>query len=438
VGQSPPIYLNAGDIVTLGIAQLITRRQWWSTRNLYKRSFSMSVLVGTDDSAMTTEAWQVQRHLLAWLLNEACPLWASAGVDGNTGGFVESLDQHGAPLAYPRRARVQPRQVYAFVHAAELGWAGPAGEIAERGLRYFVEKYRRSDGLYRTLVGVDGAPLDDSVLLYDQAFALLGMAARHKLSAHAGMWERQAEELLAALHRHLKHPQGGFDSGLPNRWPLLSNPHMHLFEAALEWRDSSANPVWHTLTEDLGALALARFIDPVNGVVRETFDTAWNPMPGISGRIVEPGHQFEWAWLLLRWSDEGRPEAMHAALNLIEISERAGICNGVAVDALLDDLTIHTASARLWPQTERLKAASLAAALTGTSLHWTRAAAAATALRQYLATPTRGLWQDQLNADGTFVIGPAPASNFYHIVAAILAFTMALRRCAKRQCGRLA
>jgi len=384
------------------------------------------VLAG--NSAVTTEAWRIQRHLQSWLLNEACPLWASAGVDESTGGFAESLDQDGAPLAHPRRARVHPRQAYAFVHAAELGWAGRAGDIAERGLQYFVEKYRRSDGLYRTLVGVDGAPLDDSVLLYDQAFALLGMAAAHKLSGRAGKWERHAEELLAALHRQLKRSRGGFDAGLPDRLPLLSNPHMHLFEAALEWRDSSANPLWHTLTEDLGGLALAHFIDPVNGVVREMFDAAWSPMPGIAGRIVEPGHQFEWAWLLLRWRGESHPEALHAALNLIEIGERAGIRNGVVVDALLDDLTVHTASARLWPQTERLKAASLAATLTGASQHWTRAAAAAHSLLRYLATPTRGLWQDRLEADGTLPVGPAPASNFYHIVAAILAFTRALQR----------
>jgi mannose/cellobiose epimerase-like protein (N-acyl-D-glucosamine 2-epimerase family) len=382
-------------------------------------------------SETTSEARQTQRHLLAWLVNDAYPLWAGAGVDRSTGGFVEALDQDGAPLAAPRRARVQIRQVYAFAHARGLGWNGSAGDIVERGLRYFMEKYRRPDGLYRTLVAADGTPLDDSALLYDQAFALLGMAAAQKLSGHAAKWELHAEELLRAIYLQLKRSEHGFDSGLPHRVPLLSNPHMHLFEAALEWRDLSPNPVWQTLTEELGALALAYFIDPVDGALRETFDAAWKPVPGLMGRIVEPGHQFEWAWLLLRWREEHHPQAMRTALNLIEIGERAGVRNGVVVDALLDDFTIHVASARLWPQTERLKAAALAAALTGSSVHWTHAAAAARALRQYFATPTPGLWRDRLNADGTFLAGPAPASNFYHIVAAILALTAALR-CARQ------
>ncbi len=377
---------------------------------------------------MRSEARSIERQLLYWVVNHAYPLWATAGVDANTAGFVEALDQDATPLAVPRRARVPPRQTYAFAQAAQLGWRGPAGDVAIRGLRYFIEKYRRPDGLYKTLVAVDGAPIDNSALLYDQAFALLGMASAHRLSGGIGDWEQQAEALLRAIDRHLKRSGGGYDSGLSNRLPLLSNPHMHLFEACLEWRDISANPQWRRLAQELGTLALAHFIDPDLGLLREYFDETWKPVPGVRGRIIEPGHQFEWAWLLLRWGTELHPDAERAALNLIEVGERAGVRDEVAVDALLDDLTIYTASARLWPQTERLKAASLAAALTGDSLHWTHAIAAAKTIREYLATRTPGLWQDQRGADGNFVAGPAPASNFYHIVSAILALTKALAR----------
>jgi mannose-6-phosphate isomerase len=45
---------------------------------------------------------------------------------------------------------------------------------------------------------------------------------------------------------------------------------------------------------------------------------------------------------------------------------------------------------------------------------------------RYFATPTAGLWYDRLNAEGVFHTGPAPASSFYHIVAAIAALTQAL------------
>jgi mannose/cellobiose epimerase-like protein (N-acyl-D-glucosamine 2-epimerase family) len=76
----------------------------------------MTASVDTDPVAVVTEARSMQRALLDWLVNDAYPLWATAGVDASTGAFVESLDEDGRPLAEPRRARVQPRQVYAFAH----------------------------------------------------------------------------------------------------------------------------------------------------------------------------------------------------------------------------------------------------------------------------------------------------------------------------------
>jgi mannose-6-phosphate isomerase len=38
---------------------------------------------------------------------------------------------------------------------------------------------------------------------------------------------------------------------------------------------------------------------------------------------------------------------------------------------------------------------------------------------RYLDTPVPGLWYDRIDADGKLVDEPAPASSFYHLVAAI-------------------
>jgi mannose-6-phosphate isomerase len=86
---------------------------------------------------------------------------------------------------------------------------------------------------------------------------------------------------------------------------------------------------------------------------------------------------------------------------------------------LLDDYSPHDAGARLWPQTERLKAAALAARLTGDARYFGIAAAAADSLMRYLETPIPGLWFDRIDAHGNLVDEPAPASSFYHLVAAI-------------------
>jgi mannose-6-phosphate isomerase len=103
----------------------------------------------------------------------------------------------------------------------------------------------------------------------------------------------------------------------------------------------------------------------------------------------------------------------------MQIAEQHGVRNGMVINALLDDFSVHDASARLWPQTERLKAAVLAARLTGEPRYWTMAAAEADALLRYLDTAVAGSWYDQLMPDGTFVEEPAPASSFYHVTTAI-------------------
>jgi mannose/cellobiose epimerase-like protein (N-acyl-D-glucosamine 2-epimerase family) len=45
--------------------------------------------------------------------------------------------------------------------------------------------------------------------------------------------------------------------------------------------------------------------------------------------------------------------------------------------------------------------------------------AAGTVLR-YLETDIPGLWRDERSAEGSFVVGPSPASSFYHLVDPLL------------------
>jgi mannose-6-phosphate isomerase len=94
--------------------------------------------------------------------------------------------------------------------------------------------------------------------------------------------------------------------------------------------------------------------------------------------------------------------------------------NHVAINALLDDFSIHDPNARFWPQTERLKASLLAAELTGEDRYWQMATAAAASWLPYIDTPVRGLWLDVQLPGGELVDAPSPASTFYHLVCALV------------------
>jgi mannose-6-phosphate isomerase len=369
---------------------------------------------------------ELLRH---WLLHDAYPLWATHGYDVRRGGFEESLTASGPAAQEPRRARVQVRQIYCFARAAGFGWQpAQARELVTGGLQYFLDRYRRPDGLFRTLIAADGSVLDERAFLYDQAFVLLALAESEKLLQSGAELLQAASELRSALYRYLKRSGAGFSSALPEALPLLSNPHMHLLEAALDWTSVDPDAAWQALADEIVALALARFIDPASGALRESFDEHWAPLPGTAGRIVEPGHQFEWAWLLLCWGSRRAGEADAVAATLVQIGETHGVRDGVAVNALLDDFSVHDAEARLWPQTERLKAAARMAVTTRDARYWSMATQAAQGLRRYLATDTPGLWFDRLKPDGQFVRQSAPASSFYHIVCAIGELGAALGR----------
>jgi mannose-6-phosphate isomerase len=358
--------------------------------------------------------------LRQWLLSAALPRWARDGYDPIHGGFHEKLTASGPAADLPRRARVQVRQIYSFARAARLGWdAAEAERLVSAGVDYFLRHYRRADGLFRTLVAADGAVLDERVYLYDQAFVLLALAECQKIGGPVPELIAIARELRLALQRQLKAPGAGFFSGLPDTLPLLSNPHMHLLEAALSWCSVDDEAAWRELADEIIALALRYLIDERTGALREQFDLQWLPLPGVEGRIVEPGHQFEWCWLLLCWRRGSDTDALRTARRLAQIGETHGVRAGVAINELLDDLSVYDADARLWPQTERLKAAARLAATTGESEYWQMATKAASGLRRYLRSDAPGLWHDRLKPDGQFVIEPAPASSFYHIICAI-------------------
>ncbi len=357
--------------------------------------------------------------LSSWLVQHAYPCWYSRGVDHVRGGFHESLRLDGEPPGEARRARLYPRQIYSFSFAGELGWSGPVADVVRKGISALVADYRRADGLYRSVVAPDGAPLVERAVLYDQAFVLLGFASAHRVLGEPSARDG-ARDLLARIQATLANSNGGFEESAPRILPLLSNSHMHLLEVCLEWMDQDDGR-WGEVAAEIVELALQRFYDPASGFIREFFDGDWNLVPGPDADVAEPGHQYEWAWLLLRWSQRAdNPRAYQLALDLIDRAEARGVdpTRGVAVNSLFGDGSMRDARARLWPQTERIKATCLAGEITGQARYTDIAAAATRSLLKYLETPTPGLWRDMMDERGAFAEQVAPASSFYHIVSA--------------------
>lgn len=352
-----------------------------------------------------------------WMRTAALPLWATLGVRSD-GAFIEALTAEGRTAGDRRRARVQSRQIFVFCRAGLRGWAGPWRERAEAGLDRFLTDYVRADGQVRNALTVEGQVLDDAALLYEQAFALLALATAHAAGIQPDRCEAQARRMLDRLVDDVL-PSGGWRED--DAHPYQANANMHLFEAAQAWTARGVDPRWTAVADNIAELAQSRLIDRRGGFLREFFTADWTPAHGQDGRLIEPGHQFEWSWLLSRHAlARGDDRAMAAAKRLYQHG-LGGIDagRGVAVDALDDSLSILSARARLWPQTEWLRAALAMADLSDGGDRDQRLVEADKAVRALTAyLRPNGTWHDKLEPAGTFVDEPAPASSLYHIVGA--------------------
>ena len=374
-------------------------------------------------------------RLKIWFEQKALPLWWCFGADHGHGGFYEWLGQDLTTGSVPRRARIQARQAHVFALAGLNGWSGPWRAAVDHALTYLLQRYPRPDGLFRATVTAEGAPADDGAFLYDQAFVLLALATAAKaMPDRAHEFHDRAVGLVDAIRRTYADGSGGFRADDVTE-TFLSDPIMHLFEAALAWLDVEGSAVWNDLARDLADLFLDRLFDADRGRVGEVFDHQWRPFPGEAGRLTEPGHQFEWAWLLARWGRScGNPRAERAARALFAAGER-GVDpeTGLVWDTMFDDFSARDRTSRLWPQTERLRAALLLApdAKEAAPAVYASARSSAEALEAYLDTEIAGLWRDTPFA-GARPSDAALASSFYHIAGAVVALTGAGEGAAER------
>lgn len=373
----------------------------------------------------------ISKSYVSWLFEKALPRWAEAGVEAGTGFFYEEVD----PVALratdrPTRSRVLPRQVYSFVEAGRMGWDGDWDKIVENGLDWFLKHCRKEDGTFVALIKSDGTVLDDTFDLYNHAFALLGLASaadafEDRRETYVGM----ARDLFARIEGMIAHEAGGFRE-LSEGAPMRANPHMHMFEAALALETVDEDGPWSNLADDLAELAQDHFIDPMTGVLHEYFNADWSILKAseggtLPGAAVEPGHLFEWAWLLCRWGvSRGSADALQAARRLYQVGISFGhdIERNAVVMGLTEDLVVCDPVARLWGQTEWLKAAiALAEQSVGIEQdqYLMDILSACDALSGFIQGAPDGLWSDKMALDGSLLAEPAPASSFYHIICAI-------------------
>ncbi|MGO4707305.1 AGE family epimerase/isomerase [Microvirga sp. 2MCAF38] len=360
--------------------------------------------------------------LKPWLIEESLPFWMSQGWDRRYGGVYEHFLWNGTPDHHAiKRVRVQARQIYAYSHAAILGWCPGGTEFALGLLDWMLKKARSPDREpgFVHLLNPDGSvanPLRDT---YDHMFILMSLAWLAHASGDAQV-RGLVDEVMDFIDERLTARDGALIEGIPASLPRRQNPHMHCFEAMLTLHETLAYPGALERAGKILGFLKERFLAP-SPKLREHFSDDWKVWPGPEGESIEPGHQAEWAWLLRRYerATNSAPDTLPSQL-LDDAVKVADPKTGFLVDEVDSKGKVRRGTRRMWPQTELAKAWLVEAEI-GREGALDRALESLTKLRDvYLAKPFTPGWIDQFDADGKVSIETVPASTLYHVLGAVV------------------
>ncbi|MDV7141308.1 AGE family epimerase/isomerase [Tropicimonas sp. TH_r6] len=295
------------------------------------------------------------------------PAWLDIALPAGTGPapVVEELPD----LKGPTTTLAQARTAFMLAQLGRMGGNARLIEAAHRINAFVLLYLRDEDGGCRYAVNPDGSPLETPEAklrrTYDQSFVLLAL-----VTLRDGMSEAVSEDDIARcwsfIETTLSDPAAGAlweDDRMAAKGAApgdlrAQNPHMHMLEALLQCFEVTGDQIWAERARRMVAAGERYFIDPATGAVREFVGHDLLPIDTPEGRRREPGHQYEWAWLLHR----------HAVLTGDAAAEqRVGRMRGFATahgwrtegpmagslyDALDADGTVTEPTHLLWPLTE--------------------------------------------------------------------------------------
>jgi len=380
-------------------------------------------LIHSDVSGRSGLSSQAQ-ELREWLTHCSLTLWAGAGFDPEHGRFEERLSLGGKRVpGIPIRLMTQARQIYVYSLAAGRQWHAGAHELVETAYASMLRDFHRRDGQGGWIHSIlrDGTIANAQRDLYAHAFVLLAIASYVQATGKREALPL-ADETLAFIDRFMRAGQGGgyVDAVPANDGLRRQNPHMHLFEALLALWECSGEARFFARASEMFGLFTLHFFRPDSGILAEYFNAALEPADGIAGTIAEPGHHYEWIWLLRRFERASGRAVKPYVDKLFAHADAHGYDDaGLIVDEVLSNGSPLTRSRRALPVTEAIKA-NLAEATFGRPGSENKAAMLTTKLQAYfLKSEPAGGWIDRLDENGAPATDFMPASTLYHVACAI-------------------
>ena len=254
------------------------------------------------------------------LLHEVMSFWRSHALDQD-GGYHTNLDCQGTLIENEKNIWMQARQVWTFSTLYREVDADPFWKrLAEHGRDYLISsKAYAGNGRWNYLLDpVSGEVISGSVSIYTDCFCMMA------LSACASIGEKRdlalIEATFEALEKNLFNPD--FKDVFPQKWQPDTAIH-GIYMIAL-----------NAAAESVPVLGFERVAPFMNRCIDVLFDVIWDAdaqalleckrwngqrLPAPAGTALNPGHNFEAAWFLMREAPKlGRQREAQKAAELVK------------------------------------------------------------------------------------------------------------------------
>jgi mannose/cellobiose epimerase-like protein (N-acyl-D-glucosamine 2-epimerase family) len=347
------------------------------------------------------------------------PIWRGPGFNAGLRLAFEAVAEDGSTPLPPQRYRAMAcaRQLFVFSQAGDIAHA----DTLFASLRTYFRDTKNGGWFYS--VDANGAPHERHKDLYTHAFVIFACAEYAKRAGAAAVKEALAvlEETSAVIERRMSiggvGARGLFSSAMTEDFstvlgPPLQNPLMHLTEAWLAARETTADPVFDRRLEKLATAFAQAFVHRETGCIAEL-------TIGSANNWLEPGHQFEWLFLAeasrhAAFDAAGLNRAVFRAFDFVQQFGVDPVTGGVAA-SMNEQGGVIDSTQRIWAQTEYLRAL---ATHTGGTVRAQLPAQIARFSGRFLRPQG---WIESQSAEGVVMRAELPSTTPYHLATAYAA-----------------
>lgn len=359
------------------------------------------------------------RLFLRWV-----PKWFEA-FSNPEGGFYERLGKGFKPvLTGQRRLVTQCRQLAIYSDYATRH-NKPMGDDLKAHFEFILEKYYSPQtGLWHFSINDKGGALDKTCDLYALSFVVFSLSHYFRASGDERAKDHAINVLKLIDEKFRMLPLPGLAESIGEDFTPLKairrqNPHMHLLEACLFAHATWKEPIFEAMADDMVALFYKYFYDARRDTLIEFFNDDLSRPHEEKGRYLEPGHYFEWIWLLKKHAKMKQDASLHdgTVSRLLDFANRFGWDSlyGGIFDSVAEDGRVMTDTKRIWPFCEALKANVLMLERVSSRQVLKDRVADMVQVFKTKYMQERGFWTEWLHRDLTDAADYMPGTTPYHV-----------------------